>query len=243
MSLRENNLMKLSTLVIDGQITHKLDYIATININDRQYFTVFRRYNSPYNIVIEDYNQDIYFHQDHTVRTSLKTILCLTDYITSNIFTRNATSYKHNGPVPSILYDIADMRWSELQSQYQAVNINFGGIFLEPLLAIQSNQSASSTPDNQMIQPPSTPNAPERPNKDDIEAANILLSLSIPYNDTFKLSESDSSTLSMRFADIKRRNLTSCFCHMGDSDDETEDYDENNYIILRNGSMIPKPYM
>lgn len=238
MSLREHNLIKLSTMIIDGQITHKLDHIATININDRHYFTIFRRYNSPYNIVIEDYNQDIYLHQDHTVRASLKTILCLTDYITSNIFTRNATSYKHNGPVPSNSYDIADMRWSELQSQYQAVNVNFGGIFSEPLLATPSIQSAPSKPHNQMIQPPSTPNTSELPNQDDIEAANILLTLNIPYKDTFKMSESDGPTLSMQFADVKRRNTASCLCYMDDSDD-----DESNYIVLRNGSMIPKPYM
>ena len=188
--IRNERLAQLSQMVVDGHITHKLDNIATININSRFYFNVFRRYNSPYNIVIEDYNGDIYLHQDHTVRTSLKTVLCLPDYDAGNIYTWNATSYKHNGPVPCTDKDVADMRWSEIQSNYHAINVNFGGIFYNtdynpPMTPIQTDikDEFPTTPQDQMIPPVlPVPNAPERPNvtEDDMNAARILLTLSIP---------------------------------------------------------------
>ena len=139
---RNQNLINLSQMAMSGQVTYKLDQIASIYINGRAYFNVFRRYNSPYNIVIEDYNGDIYLHQDLMIRESLKTILCLTDYASNNIYTLNATSFKHNGPVPSLAHNMADMRWTEVHAKYQAVSVNFGGILYDSQdhLPISSNQ-------------------------------------------------------------------------------------------------------
>jgi len=124
-----NKLEELSQIVVDGKIISKLDHIATIHINGRKYFNVYRRYNSEFNILVEDYNDDIYLHKDYTVRNSLHTILCLTYYDSNNIYTLDATSYKHNGPVPSLVPDIADMKWTEIHTKYHTVSVNFGGIF------------------------------------------------------------------------------------------------------------------
>lgn len=257
LEIRNQRLAELSQMLINGHISHKLDSIATVYINNRFYFNVFRRYNSPYNIMIEDYNGDIYLHQDHTIRTSLKTVLCLPDFEAENIYTWNATSYKHNGPVPNVDKDIADMRWSEIQAQYHAINVNFGGIFYsEPLILYPSEdikqEVPPSTPRSQII--PSVlecPGAPEhlRLNVEDKTAAKTLLTLSIPENTgMFVMSESDGPTLSMRFEDIaKRHRVPVCYCEMDDDDyddsdvDEDENIDENNYTVLRSGSMIPKP--
>ena len=142
LNTRNQNLINLSQMAMSGQITHKIDQIASIYINGRAYFNVFRRYNSPYNIVIEDYNGDIYLHQDLLIRESLKTILCLTEYASNNIYTMNATSFKHNGPVPSLSRNMADMRWSHIQDKYHAVSVNFGGILYDNQdhLPISSNQ-------------------------------------------------------------------------------------------------------
>lgn len=230
------HLVQLSQMVINGEITHKIDQIATIYINGRHYFNVFRRYNSPYNIVIEDMNGDIYLHQDHTVRTSMKTVLCLPDYEAGNIYTLNTTSYKHNGPPPSTDWDIADMRWSEIQAKYHAVSVNFGGIFYNidynPPIQNDVMDDVPSTPRDQMIPPPQTPNAPERPKvtKEDKEAANILLTLCIPRTtDAFHISESDRPTLSMRFADVARRKrVPICYCEMDSDDDHNDNYEEDD---------------
>jgi hypothetical protein len=238
--IRSQRLIDLSKMVINDTITHKLDHLATIYINKNFYFSVYRRYNSPYNIVIEDKNSDIYLHQDHTIRTSLKTVLCLDDYLTSKIYTLDATSYKHSGPVPSMDKDVADMRWTELQGNYHAAVINFGSIFYDDLMMNDYWENAPSTPVAQMIPPILTPPAaPARPNMNDTNVANILLTLNIPVQDnTFKMSESDEPTLSMRFADIKKRLQD---YEMDSSDDEYEDEDDDsNYMVLRNGTMIPK---
>jgi hypothetical protein len=232
-------------MIVDGNIIHKLDQIATIHINNRYYFSVFRRYNSPYNIVIEDYNGDIYLHKDQTVRSSLKTIMCLPDYEISNMYTWNATSYKHNGPLPSTDKDIADMYWSEVQGLYHAVSVNFGGIFYsipyEPTHAVE----APSTPRAQII--PSiltTPGAPPRPTYTDEEkaAAHSLLSLSIPkIENPFELRECDGPTLSMRFEDINTRNThVGCYCQMDESHEGEDEYDPYDFTELRSGRLVPK---
>jgi hypothetical protein len=150
-------------MVMSGEVIHKLDHIATIYINNRYYFNVFRRYNSPYNIVVEDNNDDIHLHQDYTVRTSLKTILCLSDSLANNIYTVNATSIKHNGDVP-IGRDILDMRWTDIHTQYVAITVNFGGIFYMNNLTTDQNQ-----PIHYVTHTTS-----------DIEAANTLLTLNVP---------------------------------------------------------------
>jgi hypothetical protein len=130
---RNNRLLAISQLVIDNKIVHKLDLIANIFIGDVHYFTVFRRYNSVYDIVIEDMNQELYFHKDYTIRESLKNVLCLTDEVTRNINTKNAYSYKHNSAAPQPIppynvADIIDMRWSDIQRYYHGLNINVNGI-------------------------------------------------------------------------------------------------------------------
>jgi hypothetical protein len=244
---RNERLAQLSQMVIDGHIVHKLDQIATIHINNRYYFTVFRRYNSPYNIVIEDYNGDIYLHKDQMVRSSLKTIMCMSDHEISNMYTWNATSYKYNGPPPSTDKDIADMRWSEIQGLYHEVSVNFGGIFYgipATLELPQVDVEPPSTPISQIHSTPENPpGAPERPIKsEEIDAAHILLSLSIPkIENPFVLRECDGPTLSMRFSDINtRNNHVGCYCQMDESDEGEDEFNPTNYTELRSGRLVPK---
>ena len=59
------------------------------------------------------------------------------------------------------------------------------------------------------------------------------------------MSESDGPTLSMRFADVKKRNEYISRSFQMDSDDDETNYDEddeNNYTVLRSGTQIPKPF-
>jgi hypothetical protein len=284
--MRASKLNNLCQMVINDTIVYKWDHIATIYINARMYFNVFRRYNSPYNIMIEDSNYDIYLHQDHTIRTSLKTILMLSDADAQNMYTHVAYSYKHAGPVPSLSKDLADMRWTELQANYQSVSVDFCGIFNEYVMPVhlptphELAPTAANNGYNEVFEiksePPSTPNQPIMNNlvppplervhhftDEDKQAANILLSLSIPrIENPFELRESDGPSLSMRFSGLagrKRPYGAACYCIMDDDDNDyddadddaddeydesykqyEEDIDENNYIVLRNGVMIPK---
>jgi hypothetical protein len=246
---RNKRLAELAAMVVNGEHTYKLDHITTIHIDGRHYFTVFRRYNSPYNIVVEDYNEDIYLFQNDIARQTLGAILCLSDYEENALATQAAFSFKHNGPAPEG-GELLDMRWIELQQRFEAVNINlcpFGAY--SDYRADTKDEDTPSTPRDQMIQTPTDPpGAPERPpSAETLDAAYTLLSLSIPrVDDPWGEREDNHPKLSMRFEDIqsrKRKREPVCYCEMhvddyDESDDET--VDTNNYTILRNGTMIPK---
>jgi hypothetical protein len=157
--------------------------------------------------------------------------------------------------------DIADMRWTELQTNYQAVSVNFRGIFEDPPAYDFDNVANTEANNvvNAVVEPPSTPvaqvrstpteppGAPARPpTTTDNEAACILLTLSMPPQPRlFMRGESDGPTLSMRFADVKKRTegrqQSSCYCHMNSDDDDGEG-DDNRYTVLRSGTQIPKPF-
>jgi len=238
-------------MVVNGEHTYKLDHITTINIDGRHYFTVFRRFNSPYNIVVEDYNGDFYLFQNDTVRRTLAAILCLSESEEYYLATQAAFSFKHNGPAPNMAYDPLDMHWIELQERFEAVNINlypFGSYNDSYRADDIKEEDTPSTPRSQMIQTPTDPpGAPERPpSRETLEAAHTLLMLSIPrVDDAWEEREDDGPTLSMRFADIqsrKRKREPVCYCEMHADDEESDDetVDMNNFTILRNGTMIPK---
>jgi hypothetical protein len=198
---------------VNGQLTYKLDIIATVNINGQKYFNVFRRYNSPYDYVIEDASGDHYCHKDYTVRESLRAVLCLSKEAADHIYTKTATSYKHNAPVPSMPTDIADMRWSQIQQLYYAVDVDFEGILeeyaqvcenckrhfkeeekeQEPTDQEDDAPEVPHTPRNQIVNgddddEPVAPPAPKRRRLNDTanatNAANVLVRLNITPIDT-----------------------------------------------------------
>ena len=241
--MRDTKLVELSQIVINGHVTFKLDFIANININNHYYFSVFRRYNSSFEIVIEDMTGDVYLHKDTTVRESLQNILCLSDEVAANVFTYDGTSYKHNGPIPSMFCDIADLKWSEIQSMYQGVNVNFRGIledFPSLLNTVKSEDTIPSTPlhfPSVEVATSFVPNAPQKPSRDETETARILCSIKIPKMTNFdEFSESDGPSMSMRHSDVKQRQSPRYYCEGG----AEEEVDEENYIVLRSGSMIPR---
>ncbi len=237
----------MSQMVIGGQVMYKFDHIAVIYIDGRHYFNVYRRYNSPYNIMIEDYNMDVHLHQDYTMRTSLKSVLCLPD--STNMYMCCADSFKHNGPV---LTDILDMRWIEIQAQFQAVNVHLSGVF-EPSSAQEDNfYKAPSTPMNQMINPLTEPPPLMR-------HSSHPSSLIIPeLPEEPKADPSDHPSMSLKYVDVKSGRGDNC--HMGcyceydddESDDEEyeasneesseaseeESYEDDNYMLLRSGTIV-----
>lgn len=211
-----DRISQMSQMVVGGQVMYKFDHIAVIYIDGRHYFNVYRRYNSPYNIMIEDYNLDVHLHQDYTLRTSLKNILCLPEESSTNMYMLCADSFKHNGP---IIIDILDMRWTEIQTQFQAVNVHLSGVF------------PPATPHNQMIQPLSQPP-----------------SLNIP-EPSMKMDPSDHPSMSLKYIDVKTSGgnicRIGCYCSNED-DDEDEEYDaseeeseeDDNYMLLRSGTIV-----
>lgn len=125
MATREQQLNLFSEIVVNGRITRKLDFLGTVSIYSWQYFNVWRRYNNPYEIVLEDQNGDFYFHHDCTVRQSLQRILCLTNEQMKNIMTLEVIPFK----TQSVVYqNVVNVRWTEIQQRWCGASINLGGI-------------------------------------------------------------------------------------------------------------------
>jgi hypothetical protein len=131
LTARNNALDSICEISLNGYMTKKLDFLGTIHIYGVHYFNVFRRYNSVYEIVIEDFHGDFHFHKDYTIRQSLQHILCLSDEQMEGIYTRYATSFKHGSCPMTSMHDAPNMHWSELQHQWQAAALDFGGILEE----------------------------------------------------------------------------------------------------------------
>ena len=125
---RNNALDSMCEISLNGYTTKKLDFLGTIHIYGVHYFNVFRRYNSVYEIVLEDFHGDFHFHKDYTIRQSLQHILCLSNEQMEGLYTRHATSFKHGSCPMTSMHDAPNMHWSELQQQWQAAALDFGGI-------------------------------------------------------------------------------------------------------------------
>jgi hypothetical protein len=128
LTARNNALDAMCEISLNGYTTKKLDFLGTIHIYGVHYFNVFRRYNSVYEIVLEDFHGDFHFHKDYTIRQSLQSILCLSNEQMEGIYTRYATSFKHGSCPMTSMHDAPNMHWSELQQQWQAAALDFGGI-------------------------------------------------------------------------------------------------------------------
>lgn len=112
-------------MYINGTPVSKLDYVAHISLHDgAPYFNVFRRYNSRYEFLLEDFNGDIHYHKDVTIRQSLQAILCLTDEQMATAVIVYATGFKMQTPISLAI----DTHWSELHREYHGAMITVEGI-------------------------------------------------------------------------------------------------------------------
>jgi len=124
---RTNILKSISSVYIDNEIHYKLHSIATITIHSRPYFKVFRRYNSPNNIVIEDNIGDFHFHKDSTsIRISINNIMCLseTQYNYMHVTDANTIIMGEKIDIIDEIDDIIDMTWDEIHKKYNNIFAN-----------------------------------------------------------------------------------------------------------------------
>jgi hypothetical protein len=163
MEERNQTLMNLSQLAVHNTLQWKLDKIADVRIHGLPYFTVFRRYNSPYEIIVEYINGDTYLQRDTSIRRSLQAVLCLSDQDISSLITNAAHSYRHNGPLTE---ELADQCWLDIQVQYDAIEVDFGGILLDFQATCEQINSIVNPPRTPVKKPTSekkqAPNAPCR---------------------------------------------------------------------------------
>ena len=121
---RMHRFKELSMMYINGMPVSKLDYVAHISLHGAPYFNVFRRYNNRYEFLLEDFNGDIHYHKDVTIRQSLQAILCLTDEQMATAVIVYATGFKMQTPISLAI----DTHWSELHREHHGAMITVEGI-------------------------------------------------------------------------------------------------------------------
>jgi hypothetical protein len=159
-------IAKLSQLsMMNGDIVSKYDLVAIISIYNTNYFRVYRRYNNVFEFIIQDSRGEFYFHRDCSVRESLERMLCLTYDRMRMLYVIEAFSFKHNSAPPTMIDEIPDMYWSEIQEMWNAVAINLGGILQEvhqPQSAFLPAIASSSIHSHSVFNPPSEDNYHKR---------------------------------------------------------------------------------
>jgi len=188
MSTREQQLNVFSEIVINGKITRKLDFLGTVSIYGWQYFNVWRRYNNPYEIVLEDPSGDFYFHRDCTVRQSLQRIMCLTNEQMKDIHTLEVISFKTQSMVHQ---NVVNMRWTEIQQRWCGANINLGGILEDFHATAQAYQEEQAQQQEEQKEEQSQRWEPFSPCGDRVQ--------------TFPMEEIEPTNLSDRFTQVEEQ--------------------------------------
>jgi hypothetical protein len=247
---RNNALDAMCEISLNGYTTKKLDFLGTIHIYGVHYFNVFRRYNSVYEIVLEDFHGDFHFHKDYTIRQSLQSILCLSNEQMEGLYTRYATSFKHGSCPMTSMHDAPNMHWSELQQQWQAAALDFGGILeeyhrsceqikneVDPVLEGELEEASQALPpldDLPPLQIQGTPcvlhaplKIPYAPLRERTNPQQITINMEEGADILLSLrSHAKGTNLSDRFTEMENKKRTWTQLSESESEDEEEDEQE-----------------
>lgn len=120
---RALRLNDISTINANGRIFQKLDLLAVVTVNSAYTVNVYRRYNSDFNIVIEDCYGNLSFHQDESMYVTLKNRFGLSDVEVSSMYVSYFYSFKHGTVLNYIPCSIFTMKWSDIQDSYSALDL------------------------------------------------------------------------------------------------------------------------
>jgi hypothetical protein len=245
LTARNNALDAMCEISLNGYTTKKLDFLGTIHIYGVHYFNVFRRYNSVYEIVLEDFHGDFHFHKDYTIRQSLQSILCLSNEQMEGIYTRYATSFKHGSCPMTSMHDAPNMHWSELQQQWQAAALDFGGILeeyhrsceqikneVDPILEGPLEQDEHKQLDDlPPLQIQGTPcvlheplKIPYAPLRERTKPQQITINLEEGADILLSLHRNRGTNLSDRFTEMENKKRT--WTQLSESEDESEEEEQ-----------------
>lgn len=152
-------LTDMSAIVVDGTIITRLDHLAYISIDNQWFINVYRRYNSPYDIVVVCNNNEIIAQTDGFVIDSIMNAFYLTHEHLSLIEYMTVHSIKYNMPLFDT--DILNKRWSDIHQQYTSVSINMFGLLNTIPVYQEQQQQEQQTPvkvkEEPKEAPPQTP--------------------------------------------------------------------------------------
>ena len=234
---RAEELARLSEMAVNGRIVHKIDLIGMVKINGRHYFNVYRRYNSVYEIVVEDSNGDFYVQKDSMMRQSIGAVLCLSQEQLHSMYTTEIFSFRHGGTPPDGSRVPENMCWSDVQEEWYAVEIHLRGIWEDPVEGEveeeeeddedeeDEDQEEEEDEDEYADMPPLISDDEEEDEED--EEAKEDIDAVCPYACDGLVAPSMTQPLSM-----KRTFLAYCCCAKKESSDD-EDSDAEFYSKKR----------
>lgn len=146
---RSEQLARLSEMAVNGRIIHKIDLIAMVKICGEHYFNVYRRYNSVYEIVVEDCHGDFYLQKDAMLRDSIGAVLCLSRAQLRDMYTVDLFSFRHGGSPPFLSSAPENMYWSGIQRDLYAVEIHLRGVLEEFHAQVQDESDEDEDQDDE----------------------------------------------------------------------------------------------
>jgi hypothetical protein len=247
---RNQHLLRLSQVVVNDTIQYKIDKVGDVYINGLYYFTVFRRYNSVYEYIIEYSNGDTYLQKDGIIRDSLRSVLCLSEEDAKHMYTLYAFSYKYNNAIDIMVTDMVDRTWSDITKRCGAVCMNLGGILqdFQQTYDYYHEVNIPQTPPPKS-EKPVAPDAPLRPvpidlvKEEEETPQNVVIDLALDQEPWFVLIPKGQLPESK-----KRERDWVCYCEYEEEDDYQDDDEVNeeekekdiNVTVLRSGRRIAK---
>jgi hypothetical protein len=233
---RNDVLHDLSLLSICGQSVHKLETLGTVFIDNRKAYNAFRRFNSPYEILLESDDHTIHFHKNYYVLESLQRLL---GSQMEHLEVVAVYSYRHHGALVSPeACHIPTLRWDELHQMWSGASI-----YLESRQQEQQEQWASpiASPAEQ-----DDYSSHESESEDDAFASPEASRPTIPETPAKQGQSAMAHTpsarrcLSDRFTALLQKRTFSETESSEVSESDSEESQEDTCMILRNGTRYPR---
>ena len=238
---RNDVLHDLSLLSICGQSVHKLETLGTVFINNRKAYNVFRRFNSPYEILLESDDHTIHFHKNYYVLESLHRLL---GSQMEHLEVVAVYSYRHHGALVSPeACHIPTLRWDELHQMWSGASI-----YLESRAQAQEQQQEQwASPIASPVEEDYTSHESESESESDAFASPAASRPEVPETPAKQAQASAAHTpsarrcLSDRFTALlqKRTFSETESSEVSESEDDAESQ-EDTCMILRNGTRYPR---
>jgi hypothetical protein len=125
-----DNTLKMSELTINSEVTSKVDALVRVDIYGFWYYTIFRRYNSPYDILVEDIHKNVILLEKSStsVRQIMAQLLHLTSVEAAKIYVANNHSMAQACSSAEIAMIALDLTFAEIQTLYSGLYLNLEGV-------------------------------------------------------------------------------------------------------------------
>lgn len=173
--------LKMGEMLVNNESLKKVDCIARIDVYGFWYYSIFRRYNSPYDIMVEDIHKNVVLLDTSatTIRQIMKRLMNMSDIASCYMYIAHNCSMEHMCGMEEIANYGLDRSLLDIQKLYSGIYINIEGVIV--------------------AQP------------EEIKVADLYMTVQISKPDpadSFYQAASDSADMSMRAEDVSKRHRT-----------------------------------